>query len=550
MEDNNFYLTFTDDNRSPYENEVVLWAEDGSWNDFGYRINCICRLINPSDGKPFEVRMLVGFFEPRSSLSDERVKKVNYKATSLMDMLPLIRTLENEGKLEKLGFFTMLPDMQSYRTAVSSLGPEVLEQVLSITNDIVLYKDKKNDWLEHAMSTEVFRLGFMRNSEAFFAFSNADSVLGGVEEERFGGISQRLALKYKLDGFENEHEIELNYGTSTYIPKRINILIGKNGVGKSQALKSFCRAALRYSDKSISLTTGDGDGRPLINRLLAIASPGETQNTFPSERRQTQKLYYRRLSLTRNSRAKATKSISEMLVQLARSEDYIGGLERWELFIDSVSKVMSTENIVLQTTGRKTVRLVNLVRGGEQARLEKWASIDRNSEPKVNMDGELYSMSSGQLTFFKFAVLCCLYIENGSFVLLDEPETHMHPNMISDFVELLDSLLENTGSQALIATHSAYFVREVTQDQVHVLKKDFFSNSISIVNPRLVTFGAPVDSISRFIFDDDAESRLSEKLYHQVLDSDKSFEEICRDFGEEISIAALMKLRRKMDSTL
>ncbi|MBF4349710.1 AAA family ATPase, partial [Vibrio anguillarum] len=80
-----------------------------------------------------------------------------------------------------------------------------------------------------------------------------------------------------------------------------------------------------------------------------------------------------------------------------------------------------------------------------------------------------------------------------SFVLLDEPETHMHPNMIADFVGLLDQLLEDTGSQALIATHSAYFVREISREQVHVLLKNE-SDEISIVSPRLRTFGADIES--------------------------------------------------------
>ncbi|MGF1727828.1 ATP-dependent nuclease [Photobacterium nomapromontoriensis] len=534
MEENKFYLSFTEDNRWPKENEVLLWADDSSWNDFGYKIHCVCRLINPQDDRPFEIRMLIGFFEPESVGLDERFKNINYKSTSLMDMLPLINSLEVKEELDKLGFFTMLPDMQAYRTAVSSLGSEVLEQVLSVTNDVVLHKDKRTSWFDHAINTEVFTLGFMRNSEAFFAFSNADSILGGVEDEKFDGISQKLTLKYSLEGFENTHEINLDYEQSGYIPKRINILIGKNGLGKSQALKSFCRAALRYPDNSISLTAGDKNERPLINRLLAIATPGETQNTFPGERRTTQKLYYRRLSLTRNGRAKATKSINEMLVQLARSDDLIGTSSRWELFIEAISKVLPVNNIAVQTRNKKYIQLYKLHHGGgEQASLERWASIDKSSDPKILLSKELHSMSSGQLTFFKFAVLCCLYIENGSFVLLDEPETHMHPNMISDFVELLDSLLEETGSQALIATHSAYFVREVSRDQVHVFSDE--NNRVSIVSPRLRTFGADVESISQFIFNEDVDNRLVDKIYSRV--KNLPFEKVKEQLEAELVVA-------------
>ncbi|MHC5791870.1 AAA family ATPase, partial [Streptococcus pyogenes] len=86
--------------------------------------------------------------------------------------------------------------------------------------------------------------------------------------------------------------------------------------------------------------------------------------------------------------------------------------------------------------------------------------------PTIAGQDDEYPLSSGQLSFFKFALLACLHIENGSFVLLDEPETHLHPSMISDFITLLDNILERTGSYALIATHSTYFVREVAREQV------------------------------------------------------------------------------------
>lgn len=173
----------------------------------------------------------------------------------------------------------------------------------------------------------------------------------------------------------------------------------------------------------------------------------------------------------------------------------------------------------------------------------RWASIEHNLDPKLKRGDGLYPLSSGQLTFFKVALLSCLFIENGTFVLMDEPETHMHPNMIVDFIGLLDFLLEKTGSQALIATHSAYFVREVSNEQVAVLS--ISDHRLVTDKPRLPTFGATVDSISQFIFQEDTEIRLSEKLYDRV--KGKSFSDVEEQLGNEISLSALMRLKRMME---
>lgn len=127
-------------------------------------------------------------------------------------------------------------------------------------------------------------------------------------------------------------------------------------------------------------------------------------------------------------------------------------------------------------------------------------------------------------------------------MLLDEPETHMHPNMISDFVELLDEILENTGSLALIATHSAYFVREVSREQVHIFSKQ--DNSVHISTPRLRTFGSDVDSISQFIFCEDVDNRLVDKIFNRI--KDKRYEQVHEELSAELSMSAMLNLKLRM----
>jgi energy-coupling factor transporter ATP-binding protein EcfA2 len=127
---------------------------------------------------------------------------------------------------------------------------------------------------------------------------------------------------------------------------------------------------------------------------------------------------------------------------------------------------------------------------------------------------------------------------------MDEPETHLHPNLISDFVNLLDFILENTGSQAILATHSAYFVREIPKEQVHVFQMHS-ENTISIENPRLNTFGATVDSISQFVFLEDSEVELTEKIISKI--GNRIFEDIEEELSKHISLAALMNIRRRIE---
>ncbi len=65
-------------------------------------------------------------------------------------------------------------------------------------------------------------------------------------------------------------------------------------------------------------------------------------------------------------------------------------------------------------------------------------------------------------------------------------------------MEILDNLLQSTRSIAVIATHSAYVVRETPRERVNILTLE--NREIVIDTPRMQTFGATIDSISPIRF--------------------------------------------------
>jgi energy-coupling factor transporter ATP-binding protein EcfA2 len=158
-------------------------------------------------------------------------------------------------------------------------------------------------------------------------------------------------------------------------------------------------------------------------------------------------------------------------------------------------------------------------------------------------DSKLVPLSSGQLTFIRFAANACLHIENGTMVLIDEPETHLHPNYVSDFIRLLDTLLAQTGSFAILATHSAYFVREVTRSQVIVLRQ-VADNRVETVSPRLKTLGADIGEISHFVFEDTYFGSLLAQVRDNLAERPNQAPKILKLLEGEVSTEALMSLQR------
>lgn len=532
----NLEVLLSSKDTEPNEGQVIIFQSPKNWNDFKYKINCSYNA--KIRGSRFSGEIFLGI---RGKIKDLK-KYDKYEYTSLTEYLEETLPVGGASIPINQDVYTLLPALGYYRELVRDFGWEFAEVFLLSVNDLAYARSERSDkWFEDSINTECFVRAFMRNSEPFFAYNNADMFFGQIPEEDFSRISRNLSLTFHLEGFEIEHQLNLNYSNDDIVPRRINVLIGKNGLGKSQALNKFCRAALGYKDKEIKLEDPESN-RPMINRLLAIGTPGETANTFPAERRKTQKLYYRRLNLTRSSR---TKGIGSLLVELARSEDFIGDEYRWGIFIQAIAKVMPINELYIPLNNDSHLQISRLRHGAEQSMLDNYARIKTFSEPKRGVDDSYFPLSSGQLTFFKFALLCSLYIENGSFVLMDEPETHLHPNLVSQFVDMFDYILEKTGSQALIATHSSYFVREIPREQVHVFMEEA-PGYVQILQPRLRTFGADIDSISQFVFDEDVENRLVERIYEKV--KDRTFAQVEELLGNQISLAALMSLRRKLEA--
>jgi predicted ATPase len=548
---NNCNIYFTGHKFVPGENHldtdiatVIFWPSQDTWNDFGFKCRyefAVIPAFNAPEMNPFNGELFLGF------VAEDEGIGANGSVTLSTELCPA----------EKLSqFFTLHENMAVYRELVKKLGIEQTKVVLFWLNDLVIYQQQTSmpDWVKEAQKTDTFKLAFMRNADPFYAFHNAGYIISGRESEELGRISENLTLTYKLDGFSNEHRLDLQFSPKSILPKRINILIGKNGLGKSQALYAIVNSMLNGDDGLLD----PQKGRPLFSRILAVSTPGETSNTFPEENTD-KKIIYKRLILDRTSTKNQLLGFGEICVKLARSEEYIGNQDRWELFLKSISELDPYNSIVIPLDGvitawhpkilevemQKYVPLARIRSGGEQASLEVYGGVRQDATPLRLINGTLHPLSSGQWAFLKFAAQTCLYIENGTLVLFDEPETHLHPNFITKFVRLLDRLLENTGSVAVIASHSAYFVREMPSSQVLVFKESD-DNSVNISHPRLKTFGADIGSISFFVFEDSITNTLVDTMLERLPPNKKDAAKAIDDLHDELSSEVLMYLQRRL----
>lgn len=518
-------------------NTILVVPSSDGWNDFGHHTRIDYRIRTRASKDAVEASGFIGFINPEA---DRNGKDLLQQLVSTQGRSTVTATADHR-------FFTMLPDMEAYRRLVQTLDADDATEALTALNDLVALNEFESTApiLDLATQSEVFSLSFMRSSDSYFAYKNAGPLLRGLSSEQTGILSPALAIRFQLPGRQNEHDLRFSFDHAADLPKRIAVVIGKNGVGKSQTLGRIARAAL---DGTAALTDGTDGGRPLINRLLAFAPTNEAESVFPTDKRKRPRIWYQRYSMNRSRRSRRNDYLSDLIVQVARSTQMVASKSRWEIFTEALSAITKADELHLPTrsTSSAYVPLAKLPQGAEQRVLERFASIDVKKEPTRVVAGEGYPLSSGEISFLKFAAQVSLHIENGSLLLLDEPETHLHPNFISRFVSLLDGLLEATGSAAIIATHSAYFVREVFREQVTVLSVDN-DNLVRAQRPKLRTFGADVGAISYFVFGEDEPSRLAGEVERRLLASGAPWPQIYAEYKDELSLEMLNGLRAAIE---
>ncbi|WP_234315413.1 AAA family ATPase [Streptomyces globisporus] len=119
-----------------------------------------------------------------------------------------------------------------------------------------------------------------------------------------------------------------------------------------------------------------------------------------------------------------------------------------------------------------------------------------------------------------------------TLVLIDEPEAHLHPPLLSTFVGTLSELLRDRNGLAIIATHSPVVLQETPSDAVWALRRA--GDDLRVDNPEIETFGENVGVITREIFGLEVRGTGFNRLIQSLADKGMSFEDIIDEFDGQL----------------
>ncbi len=277
-------------------------------------------------------------------------------------------------------------------------------------------------------------------------------------------------------------------------------MIGRNGVGKTRYLANIVKclaSAKKYSAEYGIFSFSSGQS---FSNIVSV--------TFSA--------FDRFIPPPKDQRAGATPYWYVGLKTLKESND--------------TKRIVSNEELVAhKTIDDLNAELLMAVQELTGSKLKRWKeaietletdSLFRDSGIEILYDGNkvtesielIKKLSSGHnivlLTIAKLVEL----VDENTLVVLDEPEAHLHPPLLSAFIRALSNLLKQRNGVAIIATHSPVVLQEVPRSCVWIMHR---SGSQAKVNrPSVETFGENVGVLTREVFN----LEVTKSGYHTLLE--------------------------------
>lgn len=320
---------------------------------------------------------------------------------------------------------------------------------------------------------------------------------------------QKFTAKIKLDGASKPHNLTFNFSQHRNLPNRICVLVGKNGVGKTQIL---ARLGFLVSGGASSISLS----KKLVEKNDQISHKG----------------------LFRNVIAISFSAFDDFEIPKRNDESKIS-YRYWGL---------RSENNNILTTGRLISRVCNVMfeQSYEKKQIfDKYlkyvipgTSFANTSDTKQKIIRTIKKQTSaGQRIMIATIAGLVSTLQDRSLLLFDEPETHLHPSMLTTMLAIINGLLNEFNSYAIISTHSPIVLQQIPARYTQVIKR--IENIPFIENLPIETFGENLTEISQHVFDVSEYERDYKDIFLEMLRENSNDPElILEDFDGRLGISA------------
>lgn len=434
--------------------------------------------------------------------------------------------------------FTQLPDKffsiglteDFYRTLHEfGVSEDVLRPLNDMAYNLDIYHKYQN---ERVASVSLFRT--VDKERILHKFHRL--ATGDVELTEYS-FSFALDLQSSDEGSALSFEVK----PGSYPPSNVHVLIGRNGVGKTTCLNEIARAFIDSAVSDTDLSSDESGSRLKISSALGggafanlVSVTFSAFDPFYTESRET-KGRYSYVGLKEGLR-KEDRDVSQKTGISFRIK---GPDDLTVDFVKAASKCLTT---LKKPRWRST--LENLASDPifeESEIIELTEDYASEEEWEADAARVFRKLSSGHKIVLLTVTRLVELVEEQSLVLIDEPESHLHPPLLSAFIRTLSDLLISQNGVAIVATHSPVVLQETPRDCAWILDRS--GGTARARRPIPETFGENVGLLTHEVFGLEVTETGFYELLRRSASEFGSYESVVELFGNELGSEARAVLR-------
>ena len=296
-------------------------------------------------------------------------------------------------------------------------------------------------------------------------------------------------------------DVPFKFSTDSLLPKRMIALIGKNGAGKTQLLTTLPLEIAKEKSELLS------PHKPIYSKIIAVSYSTFDNFELPKKTSNFNYIYCGLRDEKGDLRSK--KGQLQKFHHTWKRITTLGRLEKWK-------KVIS-----------------NFL---EPELIELFIKLDPVDSEKLYFDKHGFSkaresLSSGQSIVLYVVSEIVANIRLDSLLLFDEPETHLHPNAISQLMNGIAELINEFESYCVIATHSPIIIQEMFSRDVLVLSREESIPSVKKIG--VESFGENLSVITEEVFGNRSIPKFYETTMKKLVRRYKTYDEVLEILKED-----------------
>lgn len=367
-------------------------------------------------------------------------------------------------------------------------------------------------------------------------------VVSGQYRRAFLGQAERTDFDFRFTRPETEElgAISINFSVKVDSTPSTNIhaIIGRNGVGKTTLLNGMIDAITKRPNecKFFNLRSFEPVEIPnnYFSSLVSVSFSAFDPFNPPEEQPDPSKgTCYFYIGLKDTAQPERHRTIPELraectkaLIGCFRNE---GKTTRWKNAIDKLGSDEHFARMNLHQLRDVFAMVLSQSVGIIQSDSEQFFA-----KYSLEIDKYLSRMSSGHAIVLLTITRLIDTVQEKTLVLLDEPESHLHPPLLSAFIRALSDLLLNQNAVAVVATHSPVVLQEIPR--LCVWKANRVEKEVSFVRPKIETFAENVGMLTSEVFN----LEVKRSGFHEVLASEVksglSFDEIVLKYKDQLGM--------------